>query len=64
LGRPIVVCDFFRLGDGDEVAEAPEGQRDSEKGKRRRRGVERRDVRLEMSVAACMKEGRCDAQDP
>lgn len=59
-----MVSDFFRLGDGDEVAEAPEGQCNSQESERRRRGVERANVRLGALVVGYTKEIGCDAQGP
>lgn len=60
-----MVCDFFGLGDGDEVAEAPDGQYNSEESEWRRWRVERANVRLEgTSVVAHNKKVRCNAQGP
>jgi hypothetical protein len=60
-----VVCDFFGLGDGDEVAEAPDGQYNSQESEWRRWSVERPNVRLEgMLVMAHTKEIGCNAQGP
>lgn len=41
-----MVCDFFWLGDGDKVAEAPEGQCNSKESQRRRWGIESANVGL------------------
>lgn len=59
-----MVCDFFRLGDGDEVAEAPEGQCNSQESERRRWSVERANVGLGMLVMGYTMEMECNAQGP
>lgn len=59
-----MVSDFFWLGDGDEVAETPEGQCNSQKRERRRGCIESANMGLEKLVGGVFELDRIQRTRP